>query len=266
MKKRLICLLGTFLLLLVLPLAGGGRVRASQDSIPNIIDEARIISTSRESDIATELQRLENENSINIVILTVTEMRREDLNQGRKYYDIQAFAEDYYYFIYCGGVEKDGIILCVNMEMGNREFCVVTTGAAINKFQRHMRYIYDRLYEDMSRTEYDDAVETFLKLIDTKYRLGFYPPALKTIAICLGIGLLAGWLVTKGMRSRMNNVALAPSAGFYVVPGSFHLRRQNEMFLYSRVTQTARQQQKKGGGIHVGSSGISHGGGGGRRF
>lgn len=268
MKKRVIALMGLFLLLLVLPFAGGGRAKAILNSIPNIIDEAIIFSPSREMEFAPRLKQLEEKYQTNIVILTVKEMQREDLNEGRKYYSIQAFAEDYYDFIYCGGQEQDGIILCINMEPSNREFCVVTTGKDINKFQKHMDYIYDKLYEDLHRTAYDDAAETFLNLIETKYRFGFYPPSWGTVAICIGIGLLVGWLVVKGMQGSMNNVALATSAGSYLNRDSFNLRHQREMFLYSNVTQVARQQERTGGGggIHIGSSGISHGGGGGMKF
>lgn len=270
MIKRFIACLSLLLLLTLLPL-GGLRSQAAPGISPNIIDEADILNPERESSIAAEIARLEGKYQTNIVFLSVTEMTKAELNGGVKYYDIQAFTEDYYDYIYCGGTEKDGIILCVNMEPNNREFCVVTTGKEINRFQKHMRYIYDRIYEDLHRTEYDAAAETYLKLIDTKYRLGFYPPSMGTVALCCGIGLLAGWLVTRGMRGSMNNVALATSASHYVVPGSFNVRRQHEMFLYSNVTQVARQQERTGGGgggggIHIGSSGISHGGGGGMKF
>ena len=70
----------------------------------------------------------------------------------------------------------------------------------------------------------------------------------------------------------MKNVQLATSANTYVVPNSFHMRRQNEIFLHSSIVQTARQTEKTGGngpgggGISIGSSGISHGGGGGHKF
>ena len=271
MKKRIICFLGLFLLLMTLLPAAGLHSQAAPGNSPNIIDEADILNPEREANIAAESTRLQEKYNTNIVILSVTEMKKAELNGGVKYYDIQAFAEDYYDFVYSGGAEKDGIVLCINMEPNNREFCVVTTGKEINRFQKHMRYMYDRIYEDLHRTEYDDAAETFLKLIETKYRLGFYPPSLSTVALCIGIGLLVGWLVTKGMQGSMNNVALATSASQYVVPGSFHVRRQNEMFLYSNVTQVARQQERTGGGgggggIHIGSSGFSHGGGGGMKF
>ena len=273
MKKRLLAILGVWFLLcaLILPVTGRGRVLAADQVVPQIIDEADILDAEAEASVGADIARIEQKYQINIVILTVTEMQRKDVRDGQRYYDIQAFTEDFYDFVYCGGQEKDGIILCVNMEPNNREYCVVTTGKEIDRFQPKMKYIYDRIYEDLHRTEYEAAARTFVKLVETKHRLGFYPPSFTKVAICLAIGLLVGWLVTMGMKGSMNNVHLATSASSYIIPGSFNVRRQNEMFLYSNITQTARQTDNRGsggggGGIHIGSSGFSHGGGGGHSF
>ena len=272
MKKKILAVIGIWFLLcgLLLPFAGGRRAAAAGGAYANFIDEADILDDAAEASLGEKTAQLQSKYQTNIVIFTVTEMKRDDLKNGTRYFDIQTFTEDYYDFVYCGGQEKDGIILCVNMEPNNREFCVVTTGSEINRFQSKMKYIYDRIYEDLSRTEYEKAAETFVNLVETKHRLGFYPPSLGTVGICAAIGLAAGWLVTAGMKGGMNNVHLATSAGSYMVPGSFKLRRQNEIFLHSSVTQTARQTQNRtgggGGSIHVGSSGFSHGGGGGHRF
>ena len=272
MKKRLFAFFGILLLLsvLVMPFAGSPRALAADRVCPQIIDEADILKPSAETELGAQIAALESKYQTNIVILTVTEMQRADLKGGQKYYDIQAFTEDFYDFVYCSGQEKDGIILCVNMDYQNREYCIVTTGKEINRFQSKMDYIYEKIYENLTRAEYESAAETYVKLIETKYRLGFYPPSFGTVLICLAIGLLVGWLATKGMKGSMNNVHMATSAGSYMIPNSFNVRRQNEMFLYSNITQTARQTEHRegggGGGIHIGSSGFSHGGGGGHSF
>lgn len=256
-----------FLLLGVLLTGFGRRALAAA---PSVTDEADIISAGHETVLAEKIAALEQKYQTRIMILTVTSMQRSDLSGGKVYYDIQAFTGDYYDYIAAEGKEQSGVILCVNMEPDNREFCIVATGREKERFQRHMEYIYDRIYEDLRRTEYNKAMDTYLSLIETKLRLGFYPPGAAKILISVGVGLLVGWLIVRGMQGRMNNVHTATSASSYLVPGSFHLRRQQEVFLYSHVTQTARQTQRKGGGggggFHIGSSGISHGGLGGRKF
>ncbi|MBP3729219.1 MAG: TPM domain-containing protein [Lachnospiraceae bacterium] len=258
------------LMLLMLVLLPAGTLTQAAGELPNVIDEADIFNPEEEAKLNQDMRTAQEKYGSQIVILTVTRMQRAELEGGKLYYDIQAFAEDYYDYVYSGGVKKDGIILCINMEANNREFCIVPTGKEIDRFQKKMNYIYDRIYENMHRTEYDKAGRTFLNLVVTRWKLGFFPPSWGTVALCLGIGGLAGWIVTKGMKAGMNNVKTATSAGSYLVPGSFTVRRQNDLFLYSHITQTARQTDRDnsggGGGIHIGSSGISHGGGGGRSF
>ncbi len=271
MKKRFSALFGILFLLgaLLIPFAGSRPVLADGLAGQSIIDEADLLNPSAEAEINADIAGLDEKYQTNIVILTVTSMQRPELKNGQTYYDIQAFTQDYYDFVCAGGVEKDGIILCVNMEPSNREFCVVTTGKEINRFQSKMSYIYDKIYDDLSRTEYEAAARTFVILVEVKHRLGFYPPSFLKVVICLAIGLLAGWLVTKGMEGGMDNVHAASSAGSYMIRDSFRVRRQHEIFLHSTISQTARQTEHRsggGGGISIGSSGISHGGGGGHSF
>ena len=265
-KMRLKTALILCLLFSLILMGAGFKGRAAS---PSLVDEADILSAEHEASLTEKITALEQKYQTRIMILTVTQMQRNDLFGSRTYYDIQAFTEDYYDYIASEGKEKSGIILCVNMEPNNREFCIVTTGKEKEAFQRHMKMMYDRIYEDLRRTEYDKAADTFLSLVETRLRLGFFPPSPTKILISLAAGLLAGWLAVKGMKGRMNNVHTATSANSYLVPGSFNLRRRQEIFLYSHVSQTARQTEREGGGgggFHLGSSGISHGGGGGRKF
>ncbi len=257
------------MLVAALLIFGGRTVRADA---PSIADEADIISASNEAIMKAQISQLDQKYQTQVMVLTVTRLQRDDLSGGKTYYDIEAFTQDYYDYIASNGQEKDGIILCVNMEPNNREFCIVTTGKEISRFQRHMDYIYDRIYEDLSRSQYDEGIQTYLDLVETKFRLGFYPPSGTKILIAIGAGLLVAFLAVSTMKGSMQNVQLATSANSYVVPNSFHMRRQNEIFLHSSIVQTARETQRTGngggggGGISVGSSGFSHGGGGGHKF
>ena len=81
------------------------------------------------------------------------------------------------------------------------------------------------------------------------------------------IGLIIAAMTVLVMRSKMNTAKMQKSAANYLKDGSFRLRQRSDMFLYSRVTRTARPKNTSSGGgssVHRSSGGISHGGRGGR--
>lgn len=82
----------------------------------------------------------------------------------------------------------------------------------------------------------------------------------KTVAICMGVGLLIGLITVGIMSSMMKTVRSQSGAADYVRPGSMQLRNQRDIFLYSHVTRTPRPKSNSSG--H--SGGGSRGGAGGR--
>ena len=91
------------------------------------------------------------------------------------------------------------------------------------------------------------------------------------ILLSLVIGVVVAAVSVLIMRASMNTKRMQYSASDYMNPGSFHLRTQQDIFLYSNVTKVRRQENNNssgggGGGssVHTSSSGRSHGGGGGK--
>ena len=239
--------------------------RASAWSEGYIEDRAGLFSDSVIRSLEQQMQKIEEEKNILLYILTVNELEDPDLAaMGYSYQSIRAFAEDYYDYIICGGVETDGIMLCV--DMGSREIWVTTTGSEEKRFSKARDPLLDRVQDCMADGKYDAAARTFVNLVDKKINWGFYPPTLKHILISIGAGLLVGFLAVSSMRAGMKNVHQASNARNYTVPGTFNLRHVEELFLYRNVTRKAREQSSsRSGGGGGGSSGISHGGGG-RKF
>lgn len=69
------------------------------------------------------------------------------------------------------------------------------------------------------------------------------------------------------MRLSMNTKRAQRSASGYMKEGSWNLYQHRDLFLYSNVTKTRRQENKPSGGgssVHRSSGGRSHGGGGGK--
>ncbi len=281
MKKYGILFLFAFLLLAVF--APAVHAEDSADALSydpdyyydgaRVINNAGILSSQTVADLSARIEAIKQKYNTDVVVLTVPSLDTEELRHYH-YRDIRSFAEDYYDYLGFGlGKDHDGLILVINMAIygdENREYCIVTTGKEIDHFQKHIDYMYDRVYRNLAVQDYDGAADTFVSMVETKYKLGFFPPTFGKILISIGVGCLFGLIVTASMKARMKTVHLAAEARDYVVPGSFNLRSYNEIFLHSAITQTPRQTEQRGGGggggISVGSSGVSHGGGGGHGF
>ena len=87
--------------------------------------------------------------------------------------------------------------------------------------------------------------------------------------ISIVIGAVIGGITVLIMRACMNTKRPQRSAGSYLNDSSYHLRTNQDLFLYSNVTKTRIQQESSssgGGGnsVHTSSSGRTHGGGGGK--
>ena len=101
--------------------------------------------------------------------------------------------------------------------------------------------------------------------------------ALSPIAIVLAlvVGFLLSMIPLGSMKKQINNVAFQSSASGYTRKDSLHIRNSRDIFLYQNVTKTPIPHDdssssshssggRSGGGIHVSSSGATHGGHGGK--
>ena len=96
------------------------------------------------------------------------------------------------------------------------------------------------------------------------------------ILLALVLGFILALITGASMKSSMKTVHHKYEAANYVVPGSLMLVQNQDRFLYSTVTQTPVPQHNdnnsshgggfSGGGssVSIGSSGVPHGGGGGK--
>lgn len=89
------------------------------------------------------------------------------------------------------------------------------------------------------------------------------------VIICLiisaTVGLVFALIMIGVYKSQLKSVSKAHSADGYVKRGSFALTHNRDIFLYKNVSKTAIPKSSSGSGhssTHIGSSGISHGGGG----
>ena len=112
---------------------------------------------------------------------------------------------------------------------------------------------------------------------DYGYGNDYYQPAetnffsVKWLVISVVIGIVIAIIYTNFLKSQLKTVKSKPSASDYVIPGSFGLTGQRDVFLYSNVKKTPKPKNNNtgsrggssfGGGssTHRSSSGRTHGG------
>ena len=260
--KKLISLLIAFLLTLCLTVpafAAGGT--------PKIVDNADLLSASEQATLETMALHLANEYRIDVVILTVDTTYGENITDyADDYFDNNGYGIDY---------DHSGVLLVISMD--DREWAISTCGDAINALTDYgQEQIMDSVTQHLGNGDYYEGFELYLELLDeyfTAYENGepIDRPrtALDTIIdlfVALAIGAVVGGVTIAIMRSGMKTARPQSGAVNYVQHGSYQLRRQRDIYLYSRTTRTRKQSSSSSGGssTHRSSSGRSHGGSRGR--
>ena len=228
---------------------------------PKVIDNAELLTDSEEAYLEAKAQAIADSYGMDVVILTVNS------TNGRY---IEAFADDYYDNNGNGiGPQYSGVL--VMLAMDTREWAVSTCGEAIQALPDWtIEALFQLMADDLSIGNYGAAFTAYLQELEelfAHYRdsqvidVGDY---LRIVLISLGIGAAAGGIVILVMRGQMNTAKAQSGATTYLRDGSFRLTRHLDLFLYSRVNRTRRQQSSGGSSVHRSSSGRSHGGGHGR--
>lgn len=276
MKHKLICLILCLLLLPSLFLSVGAAEQY-------VIDNADLMSSSEEAALEEKAQALRQEYGMDVVILTV------DSLDGKRPQD---YADDYYDY---NGYADDGVLFLLSME--ERDWYISTKGNAIYALTDYgIQQVGEGALPYLKNGDYYGAFDAFLDALPTYFSAyndgapidgyadtsGDYyhgdqedvvyyegQPRRVNILISIAIGAVIGAITVLIMRACMNTKRPQRSAGSYLNDSSYHLRTNQDLFLYSNVTKTRIQQESSssgGGGssVHTSSSGSTHGGGGGK--
>lgn len=271
------------LLILALLLTFTVNASATEPDAPWVVDNAGLLSSEETASLTRKIQTLRDRLELEIVIVTT-------YGTGDK--DVQQYADDFYDINGYGYGDADsGILLLLDMQA--REWYMSTCGEAIYIFTDYGLYLLgEEILPWLSSGDYYNAfcvwLEALPEYVDA-YRsnsiidgyvqpdeyespygedIVYYdsPGIENPFPIALVIGLVAAIIVILIMRAQMNTARLQSGAVDYLKDGSFHLRQRSDMFLYSRVSRTAKPQNTSSGGssVHRSSGGVSHGGRGGR--
>lgn len=239
-----------------------------------VVDGADLLTDDEEMQLLQEVDEISERQQLDVVVVTTNSL-------GGK--NITAYTEDFYDENGYGfGDTYDGVILLIDME--TRQWKMVTTGFGITAFtDAGIDYIAEKFLPYLSGGEYYQAFSTYAKWCDTftaqakegeAYDVSNMPkeafPILSRLVVAALIGLVAGFIGVTILKGQMKSVKRQKNAGRYATAEGLRLHTQKDRFLYvhtdrERLPEPRAEGGKSGGSsVHVGSSGRTHGGGGGK--
>ncbi len=244
-----------------------------------IVDNANILLPEEVDYLEDYATQLYDYYGIDAVILTVDSLMGETP---------QDYADDFYD---TAGYSEDGVLFL--LAMSEREWYISTSGIlryALTDYgvqqvgESTLPYLGEGLWFDgfctylFALPEYLDAyadgtpVDGYADYSGDYYHgeqeevLYYEEEFTPWFGLSLFCGIVVASIAVLIMRFSMNTKRAQRGASAYMNSGSWKLTQHRDMFLYSRVTKTRKQESSSGGGssVHRSSSGRSHGGGGGK--
>jgi len=170
------------------------------------------------------------------------------------------------------GQDRDGCLFLV--VIGTRDYWFSTSGRGIGIFNDAAA---GKLEKDalnfLRKDDYYNAFDAFAKnwevflALDAKGRHYnvFYEYNVVLVILAWLVSLGIGFLIVGIWKKSMNTALPQTQAAAYAIPGSLSFEVQQDQFLYSNISKTARASDSgSSGGVHTSSSGRSHGGRGGK--
>ena len=247
-------------------------------TLQHVVDltNGEYLSESDRAKLEQDAQRLSDDFGMDVVILIT-------YDPGAK--TAEAYADDYFdYMGYGKNSTKDGILFLRCME--SRDWHISTCGHGIDVFNDNtIDYIVNEMTDDLRNDRLYPAFSTFLSLTQDCLRAdaenlpipGNNYGKKRNIAFRVSgilIALVGGFLIAlipmSKLKKEVYNVSFRSGAADYTKPNSLNLRNQQDIFLYTNTSRVRIQHDDTSrsgghsGGTHVSSSGMTHGGHGGK--
>ena len=275
MKKRILAFSAAVMVLaLSLCVFSLAAVKPETRQVPRLVDKANLIDEADEKRLLERLDSLSEQYQFDFVAATVK-------TTGGK--EIVEFSDDY--FDYNGfGYGKDDSGVALIISMNPRIVYISGCGEGTKYFDYgDAQKIIDVFYGDLKAGNYAAVVDTFIDEaqrsvefgrngVPFSYRLQtLLPNWMVTLLAPVVIGIALAFATVSFMTKGLKSVRKKESAADYVVPGSMRLTRNEDVFLYSNVSKSAKVQDNSdsssgstygSSGSHTSSSGNSHSGGG----
>ena len=234
MKRKLLTIL------LAAALCVSLAISASAVSGADLYDEADLLSSTEETQIAEKLSSLREQFQAQLVIITVPS------SDG----SIDTFVEHVYDSMNMGcGENRDGVLLLVCMD--SREYRILSNGYAGEAIgMDQINAIGEAIVSGLSDGNYADA---FILFADNcaYYLDGYlngYPFRVgKNLIISLIVGIVAGIAAAVILKKQLKSVRQQKQANVYIKSGSMQITASRDMFLYREVTRTQKQASNSSG-------------------
>lgn len=242
---------------------------SSKVSKDYVVDNADLLTQTEENELSEKLQDISDELQFDVVVVTTNSTGSKTATE---------YADDYFdYNGYGRGSNNDGALFLV--DMGDRKWAISTSGYGIEA-------IIDSALDDMEEEivpylksgDYDGAFNEFADLTydivnDAKNGKSYSNSTTSTtknhknigtnLIVAFSIGAGISLMIILVYRSKLKPVKFQKEAKEYIVPGSFNLRRSDDVFLYFNITKVPipkNNDSDDSGSFHSSSSGSSHGG------
>lgn len=242
---------------------------SSKVSKDYVVDNADLLTQTEENELSEKLQDISDELQFDVVVVTTNSTGSKTATE---------YADDYFdYNGYGRGSNNDGALFLV--DMGDRKWAISTSGYGIEA-------IVDSALDDMEEEivpylksgDYDGAFNEFADLTydivnDAKNGKSYSNSTTSTtknhknigtnLIVAFSIGAGISLMIILVYRSKLKPVKFQKEAKEYIVPGSFNLRRSDDVFLYFNITKVPipkNNDSDDSGSFHSSSSGSSHGG------
>ena len=245
MLKRL------FVLILALTLCVSLAVSVSAAQMPRLVDAADLLYDWEEEQILERLDQVSRELQVDLVIVTMESTGGYSADDV-----IEAFYDEYGYGY---GTNRDGV--CLLVAMAERDYRILANGFGADAISMSEIYdIGDDVAYYLSDGDYADAFDTFIDrcIYEIKVEVNGVPFNFgMSLLISLVIGFVVALIATGIMAAKLRSVRSQSAAREYIKPGSMHIKRSTDLFLYRTMDRRRKPQESSSGSR-------SHGGGGGR--
>ncbi len=230
-------------------------VYTTDGSLYPIVDHADLLTDDEEQELAQQIWDIQNQYQSAIVILTVDSIGSRSAMQ---------YADDFYdYYGYGIGEDHTGTIFLLSME--NRDYWMSTTGKAKQTYSDgDIEYITGYALDHLSAGEYFEGFQVFIEgccnELDSEYNAGRF--TISKLLICLAIGFGLALIPLFYFIGQLHTVHPQSGASGYS-QGGLKLHTHSDRYVRSTISKTKIPKDSGGSSTHTGSSGTSHGGGGG---
>lgn len=226
-----------------------------------VVDEADLLEPEEESELEALCEELKSHYGIAAPIVTVQDFGGGDIKDWeRQIFTSAGWGSD---------TEGNGVILAVSM--AERDWGIETFGScqdALNQYGREK--IGEEIVPYLSDGEYAEAFRSYLEYIDifmeqaetgTPYSQENHyrePVSIGLIVLCAFIfSLLVSLVIVLAWKRSMNTRIRQDGADVYLKRDTFHLTKQQDLFLYHTVSRTKREEEHDNVSMSSSDSGTS---------